>query len=164
MLAFSLAALSAAPAQNDLSIGLTAGRPEIRLKKSPVAPLAGTPYRFLLEGTSDFRNWTPEGELAAGAGAGLHFIPPGVAPHRVRHRSRIADFRRTKEDPHVGRYFQFQLLRQRSCLRFLIGDKAGDLRRRGGMAPMPEREQSQPAAMRKSQGEMTDANSRRNQS
>jgi hypothetical protein len=36
----------------------------------------------MLEASSDFRNWLPEGELITEGGSAVHLIASGVAPHR----------------------------------------------------------------------------------
>ncbi len=92
-LVFLLVSTAGNARSDRLSIGLNAGRPEIRLARPPVAPLGGTRYRFTLEGSSDFRNWSPEGELIPDGGSAMRFIAPGVAPHRFyRLQSQLEDF------------------------------------------------------------------------
>src|SRR5439155_13153144 len=84
--------LPAAAAESRLAIGLNAGRPEVRLNREPVAPVGGTRYRLMVEGSGDFQHWSSEGELLGAPDAAMHFVVPGVAPQRFfRVRPQIED-------------------------------------------------------------------------
>jgi hypothetical protein len=102
-------------ATNRLDIQSVSGRPEIRLQREPVAPVAGMQYRLKVEGSPDLKNWSLAGELAPGTNVAFRLSLNPDAPHRFfRLNASLED---TGADPDTAEIFGYGRIYREELLR-----------------------------------------------
>jgi hypothetical protein len=102
-------------ATNRLEIQSVSGRPEIRLPKEPVAPVAGMQYRLKVEASPDLKTWSPAGELAPGTNAAFRLsLNPEASYRFFRLNASVEDTAAAPETAEMfgyGRIYREELLR-----------------------------------------------------